>query len=191
MEQLRQYHDLLATTGVEWGLIGPREVGRLWERHLDNSLAVTEDPECLPQDASVIDIGSGAGLPGIVWALARPDLRIMCVEPLERRTRFLQQTVDQLHLPNVEVVRARAETLRRHADRVTARAVARAEVLLPWLAPLVAPGGRMVLLKGQRAEGELAQAAPWLDEHKWQAEIRLVGSPPRTRVVIVNRSDEG
>lgn len=191
MEHLRKYHDLLATTGVEWGLIGPREVDRLWERHLDNSLAVTEDAQCLPEYASVIDVGSGAGLPGIVWAIARPDLRITCVEPLERRIRFLQQAVDLLHLDNVTVVRSRAESLHLSADRVTARAVARTEVLLPWLAPLVAADGQMVLLKGERAADEVDRAAAWLDEHHWTAWIRLVGSPPRTRVVVVNRNHEG
>lgn len=95
MEQLRAYQALLATTGVEWGLIGPREVDRLWERHIDNSLAVTEDRQCLPDSASVLDVGSGAGLPGLVWAIARPDLHVTLLEPLERRVRFLELAIDR------------------------------------------------------------------------------------------------
>ncbi len=191
MEQLRRYQDLLASTGVEWGLIGPREVDRLWDRHVDNSLAVTEDQACLPETATVIDVGSGAGLPGLVWAIARPDLRVICLEPLERRTRFLQHVVDDLGLTNVRVERGRAPAGSLHADRVTARAVARTQVLLPWLAPMVSAGGCMLLLKGERAAEELEPAQQWLDKHGWHAEIRMVGSPPRTRVVVVERSDGG
>ncbi len=191
MEQLQLYQDLLANTGVEWGLIGPREVDRLWDRHLDNCLAVTQDRECLPPGASVIDVGSGAGLPGLVWAIARQDLRIVCVEPLERRVRFLDLAVEQLELSNVEVQRARAQDLDRVADRVTARAVAKTGVLLPWLAPLVAPQGKMILLKGEKAQDEVVEAEPWLAGHGWQARIRVVGTPARTRVVVVDRFDEG
>lgn len=191
MEQLQQYHDLLADVGVEWGLIGPREVDRLWERHLDNCLAVTQDAECLPHGASVLDVGSGAGLPGLVWAIGRPDLQIVCVEPLERRVRFLHLAIEQLGLTNVEVQRARAQDVHTLVDRVTARAVARTSVLLPWLAPLVAPGGKMVLLKGEKASDEIAEARPWLARYRWQAHVREVGTPARTRVVIVDRSAEG
>lgn len=191
MEQLRRYQDLLASTGVEWGLIGPREVDRLWDRHVDNSLAVTEDQHCLPEAATVIDVGSGAGLPGLVWAIARPDLRVICLEPLERRTRFLQQVVEDLGLTNVQVERGRAPAGGLNADRVTARAVARTQVLLPWLAPMVSVSGCMLLLKGERAAEELEPAQRWLDKHGWHAEIRMVGSPPRTRVVVVERSDGG
>jgi 16S rRNA (guanine527-N7)-methyltransferase len=191
VEQLRRYQDLLASTGVEWGLIGPREVDRLWDRHVDNSLAVTEDQHCLPEAATVIDVGSGAGLPGLVWAIARPDLRVICLEPLERRTRFLQQVVEDLGLTNVQVERGRAPAGGLNADRVTARAVARTQVLLPWLAPMVSVSGCMLLLKGERAAEELEPAQRWLDKHGWHAEIRMVGSPPRTRVVVVERSDGG
>ena len=153
MEQLQAYQDLLATTGVDWGLIGPREVERLWERHIDNSLAVTEDRECLPAAATVLDVGTGAGLPGIVWAIARPDLDVTLLEPLERRVRFLDLAVEQLEVRNVTVVRGRAQDRDGQYDRVTARAVAAMSKLLPWLAPLVAGGGRMVLMKGERAAG--------------------------------------
>ena len=105
MKRLQEYQQLLATDGVEWGLIGPRETERLWERHIDNCLAVTEDSLCLPQGATVLDVGSGAGLPGLVWAIARPDLDVTLVEPLERRVRFLEQAADRLEVP-VRVVRS-------------------------------------------------------------------------------------
>lgn len=191
MKQLRAYQDLLATDGVQWGLIGPREVDRLWDRHLDNCLAVTEDDGCLPQNATVIDVGSGAGLPGLVWAIARPDLHITLVEPLERRVRFLEQAIAQLALPNVTVERARAQQVRITADRVTARAVARTASLVRWLAPLVAPGGEMVLLKGRQAADEVAEATGWLDRNGWLAQVRDVGQPARTRVVVVDRVMKG
>lgn len=191
MEQLQAYQDLLATTGVDWGLIGPREVERLWERHIDNSLAVTEDRECLPAAATVLDVGTGAGLPGIVWAIARPDLDVTLLEPLERRIRFLELAVAQLEVRNVTVVRGRAQDCHAQYDRVTARAVAAMSKLLPWLAPLVAGGGRMVLMKGERAAAEITAAQPWLTAHRWQAQVTMVGSPPRTRVVVVERTQKG
>jgi len=191
VEQLQAYQELLATTGVEWGLIGPREVDRLWDRHIDNSLAVTEDRACLPADATVLDVGSGAGLPGIVWAIARPDLQVTLLEPLERRVRFLDLAVEQLEVRNVTVVRGRAQDRDGQYDRVTARAVAAMSKLLPWLAPLVAGGGRMVLMKGERAEAEITQAQPWLTAHEWQAQVTMVGSPPRTRVVVVEPTQKG
>ena len=191
MKRLQEYQQLLATDGVEWGLIGPRETERLWERHIDNCLAVTEDPSCLPTAATVIDVGSGAGLPGLVWAIARPDLQVTLVEPLERRTRFLTLVTDQLRLGNVRVVRARAQEVQERAEVVAARAVAKTATLVGWLAPLVVPGGRMVLLKGERAEEEVAAARPWLDRHGWRAQVRLVGNPSRTRVVVVERIGKG
>ena len=191
MEQLQAYQRLLATQGVEWGLIGPREVERLWERHLDNSLAVTEDRDCLPEAATVLDVGSGAGLPGLVWALARPDLEVTLLEPLERRIRFLDLVVEQLQVANAHVVRGRAQDCTATFDRVTARAVARTSTLLTWCEPLVATGGRMVLLKGERADAEVAAAQDWLTGHGWRAHVDIVGTPPRTRVVVVERVVKG
>ncbi len=191
MEQLQAYQALLATTGVEWGLIGPREADRLWERHIDNCLAVTEDRQCLPRDATVIDVGSGAGLPGLVWAIARPDLKITVVEPLERRVRFLELAVSEIGISNADVIRARAQDHHGVAEVVTARAVAATDRLLGWLAPLVAPGGHMVLLKGERAAQEVAAAQGWLRRHHWHAEVRIVGTPARTRVVSVERDGLG
>lgn len=181
----------MATRGVEWGLIGPREVDRLWERHIDNCLAVTQDVQCLPQACSVIDVGSGAGLPGVVWAISRPDLTVTLVEPLERRVKFLDLVVQELALANVTVVRGRAQDVDIRGDRVTARAVAATKTLLPWLAPLVSQGGRMVLLKGMKADQELQDAGPWLHHSGWAAVVREVGNPPRTRVVVVERRVKG
>ena len=156
-----RYAALLATDGVVRGLIGPREAPRLWERHLLNCAVLGE---LLPTEASVCDIGSGAGLPGLVLAVARPDLRLTLVEPLLRRTTFLDEVVDQLQLSNVEVVRARADALhgRRRFDVVTSRAVAPLERLLGWSMPLVAPEGALVAMKGSSVHEEITQAAPVL-----------------------------
>jgi 16S rRNA (guanine527-N7)-methyltransferase len=160
-ERLRlaeRYVELLATAGVERGLIGPREAPRLWDRHVLNSLAVAE---AIPNDASVADLGSGAGLPGLVLAIGRPDLRITLVEPLLRRTTFLEEVVAELALSHVEVFRGRADAL--HGDRrfdvVTARALAPLERLLGWAMPLVAPGGELLAMKGSSAEVEIESAA--------------------------------
>jgi 16S rRNA (guanine527-N7)-methyltransferase len=159
------YADLLATDGVVRGLIGPREAPRLWDRHLLNC-AVLGD--VVPEGATVCDIGSGAGLPGLVLAIARPDLRLTLVEPLLRRTTFLEEVVETLALPNVEVVRGRADDLhgRRTFDVVTSRAVAPLERLLQWSMPLVAPEGALVAMKGSNVEEEIETARPVLT--RWQ-----------------------
>lgn len=191
MKQLQDYQTLLTTTGVEWGLIGPREVDRIWERHIDNCLAVTEDKSLLPLSKRVVDVGSGAGLPGLVWAIARPDLDITLVEPLERRVRFLEMAVSELDLHNVAVVRARAQEASERGDIVTARAVSALKNLLPWLAPLVSDPGRMVLMKGQKAHDEVQAAQKWLHKNRWEASVRDVGTPARTRVVVVERRRQG
>ncbi|HLN76139.1 MAG TPA: 16S rRNA (guanine(527)-N(7))-methyltransferase RsmG [Nocardioidaceae bacterium] len=155
-----QFADLLADAGVVRGLIGPREVPRLWERHLVNCALLGR---AIDQDLDVCDIGSGAGLPGIVLAIARPDLRVTLVEPLLRRTSFLDEAVAELELDNVEVVRARAEELhgKREFSVVTSRAVAPLERLLGWSMPLVRQGGALVAMKGSSVHAEIegAQAA--------------------------------
>lgn len=160
---LRAYAELLAGEGVRRGLLGPREVPRLWARHLLNC-AVVADPSLgiVPPGASVADVGSGAGLPGLVWAICRPDCRVTLIEPLLRRSTFLEESVAQLGLAErVAVIRGRAED---QGDLqfsvVTARAVAPLVRLLPWTMPLVAPGGRLVALKGAGAEAEVAEAGP-------------------------------
>jgi len=159
-----EYAALLAGDGVLRGLIGPREAPRLWERHLLNC-AVLE--QLVPPDADVCDIGSGAGLPGVVLAIVRPDLRVTLVEPLLRRTTFLDEAVERLRLSNVEVVRARAEEL--HGQRsfsvVTSRAVASLDRLLDWSMPLVREGGLLLAMKGSAAASEIEAAARQLERY--------------------------
>ncbi|GAA4239113.1 16S rRNA (guanine(527)-N(7))-methyltransferase RsmG [Actinomadura meridiana] len=152
-----RYAAFLETAGVERGLIGPRETDRLWERHLINCAVVSE---LVPADAQVVDIGSGAGLPGIVLAIVRPDLRITLLEPLLRRTTFLDECVEMLDLRNVEVRRGRAEDLAAEitVDVATARAVAPLKRLVTWALPLLRPGGELLALKGERAAAELDEA---------------------------------
>ncbi|GAA2080366.1 16S rRNA (guanine(527)-N(7))-methyltransferase RsmG [Aeromicrobium halocynthiae] len=152
---MERYADLLAGPGVDHGLIGPREVPRLWDRHLTNCGVVLPR---VPANASVADVGSGAGLPGLVWAIGRPDLQVTLIEPLLRRTRFLDDVVAALGLSNVQVVRARAEEVEQTFDVVTARAVAPLEKLARWCLPLVRPGGALLALKGRTAEEEVASA---------------------------------
>lgn len=146
---------ILADTGVSHGLIGPREVPILWERHVLNC-AVAQ--EAFPQGVAVADIGSGAGLPGLALAIARPDLELHLVEPLLRRTTWLSTTVDELGLDNVTVHRGRAEELAGTLEVpwATARAVARLDKLARWTFPLLTAGGTLVALKGSSAADELA-----------------------------------
>jgi 16S rRNA (guanine527-N7)-methyltransferase len=153
-----EYAGWLTADGVTRGLLGPREVPRLWDRHLLNCAAVTE---LVAPGVSVCDVGSGAGLPGVVMAIRRPDLRVTLVEPLLRRTQFLTEVVEDLDLDNVEVVRGRAESLhgRRVFDVVTSRAVAPLDRLGAWSLPLVASGGALLAMKGQNAQAEVDEAA--------------------------------
>ena len=155
-----RYAEHLATTGVEWGLVGPREASRVWERHILNCAVVAD---LIPPAARVLDIGSGAGLPGIPLALARPDLRVVLVEPLARRVEWLRTVLADLELP-VEVERGRAEDtpIRRRwegADVVTSRAVAPLHRLAAWCLPLVRPGGMMLAVKGMSAPAEVERDA--------------------------------
>lgn len=157
----RRYAELLAGPGVERGLIGPREVERIWDRHLLNCAAVGE---LLDPSERVADIGSGAGLPGIPLAIARPDLRMTLVEPLLRRSDFLREAVDELGLDGVDVVRGRAEdpAVRDEVggqDAVVSRAVAGLDKISRWSLPLLRINGRIVALKGERAQAEI-------DEHR-------------------------
>lgn len=156
-----RYAALLATDGVVRGLIGPREAPRLWERHLLNCAVLAD---LVPEGATVCDIGSGAGLPGLVLAIARPDLPVTLVEPLLRRTTFLDEAVAALGLDHVEVVRGRADALHgaRRFDVVTSRAVAPLERLLGWSMPLVAPDGALVAMKGTSVADEIEAASDTL-----------------------------
>ncbi|WP_116116052.1 16S rRNA (guanine(527)-N(7))-methyltransferase RsmG [Austwickia chelonae] len=159
----RTYVERLADSGVRHGLIGPREVPRLWERHVLNCGVVGE---LIPDGATVIDVGSGAGLPGIPLAIARPDIRIVLVEPLLRRTVWLEETVAALGLETVEIRRGKAEVF--HGDLlasfVTARAVSRLVNLGTWCAPLLEPGGKLMALKGASVAEELHQDMPALQK---------------------------
>lgn len=156
-----RFAEILADTGVSHGLIGPREVPRLWDRHLLNC-AVIQD--ALPSRARTVDVGSGAGLPGVALAIVRPDVDMHLVEPMLRRTQWLTSTVAELGLDNVTIHRGRAEEFAGvlDGDVVTARAVARLDKLARWCVPLLRPGGSMVAMKGRSAAEELEQDRPAL-----------------------------
>lgn len=158
LQLARRYAEILATTAVQRGLLGPREVDRIWERHLLNCAAVGE---LLAERERVLDLGSGAGLPGVPLAIARPDLQIVLVEPLLRRSEFLHEVATELAL-DVRVVRGRAEDRDiRDAfgdrDAVVSRAVASLDKLTRWSLPLLRTGGRMLAMKGERAPAEVAE----------------------------------
>ncbi len=192
-----RYAEVLSSAGVERGLLGPREADRLWERHLLNSAAVAE---LLGPDERIADIGSGAGLPGVPLAIARPDLTVALIEPLLRRATFLSEVVSELKLDNVTVVRGRAEdpgVIRTHgdADAVVSRAVAALDKLTRWCLPLVGTRGRMMALKGDRADVEVAEHLREM-ESLGAVDVRVMRcgvsylSPPAT-VVVARRSERG
>lgn len=197
LERARRYAAILAGAGVERGLIGPREVDRLWDRHLLNSVAIAE---LLEPNARVADIGSGAGLPGIPLALARPDLRVTLIEPLLRRSEFLREVVEELEV-DATIVRGRAEepAVRKRAgemDAVVSRAVASLDKLTKWSMPLLRSDGRMLAIKGERAEDEIR------DHRRVMASLGAVDvrvmkcgadylDPPATVVVARRRSPAG
>lgn len=192
-----RYTELLADAGVRRGLIGPREVPRLWERHLLNCAVLSE---VVPEEVSLCDVGSGAGLPGIPLALTRPDLRITLLEPLLRRINFLQEAVEELGLGNVTVERGRAEEVLgrlKPVDVVTARAVAPLDRLAGWGLPLLRPYGKMLALKGDTAEEELKSARETLRKLgavEWsvvQAGVGLVEPPATVVRVAVGESPGG
>jgi 16S rRNA (guanine527-N7)-methyltransferase len=158
LDRAQRYAEILAGAGVERGLLGPREVDRLWDRHILNSAAIAE---LLETGERVADIGSGAGLPGIPLALARPDLRVTLIEPLLRRSEFLREVVDDLGL-DMTIVRGRAEDLSvrqqvGEMDAVVSRAVASLDKLTEWSMPLLRLDGRMAAIKGERAEQEIRE----------------------------------
>ncbi len=187
-----RYTELLATEGVVRGLIGPREADRLWERHILNSAVLGE---AIPVGASVCDIGTGAGLPGLVVAIARPDVAMTLVEPLLRRTTFLDEVVAELGLEHVTVVRGRAEDLHgaQTFDVVTSRAVAPLDRLLGWSMPLVSPTGALVAMKGRSVHDEIASAKDLLT--RWRCadpEVLELGQgvvDPQTTALRVSWSD--
>jgi 16S rRNA (guanine527-N7)-methyltransferase len=167
LDDARRYAELLVTDGVVRGLLGPREGARIWERHLLNSAVVAA---LLPTDARVVDVGSGAGLPGIPIALASPTSRVVLVEPLARRCVFLEEVIAVLELgERVSVVRGRAPEIASElpffGDYVVARAVAPLERLVSWTMPMVQPGGELLALRGERAQQELQEAGPGLAKY--------------------------
>jgi 16S rRNA (guanine527-N7)-methyltransferase len=192
LDLAQRYAELLAGTGVEWGLLGPREVDRIWDRHLLNCGAVAELME--PGD-QVVDIGSGAGLPGLPLLIAEPTLRVVLVESLLRRSEFLHRAVVELGL-EVEVIRGRAEDLSvrgsiGQCDVVVSRAVGALDQLARWSLPLLRPGGRMVAMKGERAPDEIRKCRRGMTA-LGAADVRVVQcgadylSPPAT-VVMATR----
>lgn len=173
----RRYVAHLASSGIVRGLIGPREVPRLWERHVLNCAVVQE---LIPDSSRVADVGSGAGLPGLCLALARPDAHFTLVEPLERRVTWLQEVVDDLQLTNVRILRARGEQAKDQVgeiDVVTARAVSALSGLLDITLPLLKGHGELLALKGRSAAEEIDKAQKSLKKWKVQdTEILMVGA---------------
>lgn len=186
---------MLATEGTLRGLIGPREVPRLWERHLLNCALLER---LIPEHATVADIGTGAGLPGIVLAIVRPDLEVALVEPLLRRTTFLDEAVEQLECDNAEVVRARAEDLASASYEVVAsRAVAPLGKLAGWCLPLCVEGGLMLAMKGASAEEELAGSEHELEAlgaeewHVHQLGVDELAQPTTVVSIVAGRAVRG
>ena len=168
-ETIERYVAILASRGLEWGLLGPREGDKLWQRHIANSVALID---AIPAGVEVADVGSGAGLPGLPIAIARPDLRVTLVEPMLRRANFLTLAVEELGLEDrVEVHRGRAEDLKRHFDVVVCRAVAPLQRLLGWTTPLFSDGGQLLALKGESAEQEIRDAGAILARSRLSAEV--------------------
>lgn len=161
----RRFTADLAEHGERLGLIGPLEASRLWSRHVLNCALVAEH---LASDSTLADVGSGAGLPGLVLALARPDVHVTLIEPMERRTDWLRDETQRLGLQNVTVLRARAEDalMAGPFDQVTARAVSALRTLVPITAPLARDGGRLLLLKGARVADEIIAAEKTLRRHR-------------------------
>lgn len=155
-EKIDRYVQILQSWGIERGLIGPREGDRIWDRHIANCLPVAS---LIPSGVKVADIGSGAGLPGIVLALARPDLHLTLIEPLQRRVDFLNEVVTTLGLP-ISVVRGRAESVKQSFEVVTARALAPLPKLLTISWHLVKPGGALLAMKGESAQEEIDITPP-------------------------------
>lgn len=191
LERARRFTAALGEHGEERGLIGPLEPARLWSRHILNSAVAAP---LFASGARVGDVGSGAGLPGIVLAIARPDVQWVLIEPMERRVTWLQEQKDALGLDNVEIVRARGEEWTEGAvlDAVTARAVSALKTLIPLTAPLVRVGGELVLLKGANAANEVDAAAKQIRKYGLDdIRVEMVGDgviAEPTRVVRATRT---
>lgn len=194
-KDLKRYVDILSNRGITWGLLGPREGDKLWARHVANSIALVD---VVPEGVCVADIGSGAGLPGIPLALARPDLQVVLLEPLQRRADFLRLAVDELGVSErVSVVRSRAEeyssdgSLPYFFEVVTCRAVAPLNKLLGWARELFLPHGQLIALKGRSAEQEIFKADKVLNKMRCSAEVLELSLPhdlEGTRAIRVRRT---
>ena len=186
---IKRYIDILATDGVVRGLIGPRETDRLWDRHVLNSVAISG---LIDAGASLVDVGSGAGLPGIPLAVLRPDLQVTLLEPLLRRVTFLTATVTDLGLADrVRVVRGRAEEHDEQYDVVVARALAPLSRLVQWCTPLRRPGGVILALKGRSAGDEIAQARSVVARSGLAVELLAVSAHPSLEPATVVRLGAG
>lgn len=179
-----RYADLLATSAIERGLIGPSEAERIWDRHVENCYPIST---LFKAGATVADIGSGAGLPGIVIALARPDLQITLIEPLKRRVDFLIEVIHELGL-NVTVVQSKAEGVRKGFDHVTARAVAPLERLIESTWHLIKPKGSLLAMKGERASAEIAEISAKTLKKGMEIELKEIPFMGGiSRIVVVTR----
>lgn len=183
----RRYAEMLVTAGVQRGLVGPQEAGRIWSRHLFNCAAAAQ---LIPDVGVIADLGSGAGLPGIVLALLRPRADVVLIEPKLRRAEFLDEVITELGLFRTTVLRCRAEDVPVDSvgrfDVVTARALAPLPRLVPLAMPLLTNGGRLVAIKGARAEAELAAAEPQFRAcQAAQVELRTVSAPWLTPAVVL------
>lgn len=184
-QEALSYADLLSTTAIQRGLIGPKEAERIWDRHVENCIPLTT---LLPDEgATVADIGSGAGLPGIVVALAKPGLKVTLIEPLQRRVEFLYEVIDQLKLTNVEVIRAKSEAVKGSYNFVVARAVAPLPRLIQTTWHLVAPGGALLAMKGESAAAEMAESDLSIGVKNQLHEIKL-DELPLARVVELKKA---
>lgn len=197
--ELERYQEILAGPGLDRGLMGPREMPRLWDRHILNCAVVAEPAlGLIPHGSLVADVGSGAGLPGLVWAITRPDITMVVIEPLLRRATFLTEAVIDLGLTDrVTVLRARAEKVITTpnwtgVDIVTARAVAPMERLLGWTMPLLKPVGDLLALKGSSAQGEIDAAAQAISQYRiTEISVLTCGAgvvEPETTVVRARRT---
>ncbi len=181
-EPIQAYAALLAGPGIERGLIGPKEGDRIWQRHIANCIPITT---IIPQGVRVADIGSGAGLPGVVIALARPDLKVTLIEPLSRRVDFLNEVINDLGL-SIEVIRARSEVVKKQFEIVTARAVAPLDKLIAISWHMIPKGGSLLAIKGESAQEELDKSKLKKGSRAQLHEINLPNLPV-ARVVEVRK----
>jgi 16S rRNA (guanine527-N7)-methyltransferase len=186
---LDKYAQILIQDGVKLGLIGPREVDRIWDRHILNCAAISE---LITDGQSIIDIGSGAGLPGLVLAILNPQSKVTLIEPMQRRCDFLTDTVKKLDLKNVSILKDRAENVSLQAQAVTSRAVAPLNKLLEWSLPLVLKNGKVLAIKGEKAQDELMQAKTDIPALKnMTATIKSCGRALDLNVTVVEVIKEG